>query len=365
MKKKTSSLTVGRFIIVGVYVVLFALFIHGLKPKTHNNNNNNPDVLHIFGWPEQFLPSTIKRFTDETGIEVKTHLYLSNEELLTKMRRMKEADYDILIPSDYAVKSLIKEGMLQPIDHSKLDFYNNFIPGLLNLNYDPGNKYSLPYQWEVFGFGVDKNYFKDYSSLSWETLFSIHDTGLKISMVDDPIEAIQMSAFYQYGPNNSMKLTHKQTQSILHTLKQQKKNVEAYTNMKPDYLLATKNCQLAVSSSAWILRSIEDNPHVEFVIPQDWSFISIENMCIHKDSKKQKAIYAFLNFIYQDQVMARDCGTFLNFPSITTALPLMENPHPKYVRCFNQAAKKLSFFYFITPLLSEQETTKLWVDLKT
>lgn len=365
MSEKKWPISFGRLIIAVVYILLFAGLIHGLKhgkPSEHNGRK----VLHIFGWPEEFLPSTIEKFTEQTGIEIRTHLYLSNEELLTKVRRMKHAEYDILIPSDYAVKTLIKEDMLQPIDHSRLNFYDNLIPELLNLEYDPGNTYSLPYQWEVLGFGVDKDYYgQNLPKLTWKDLMNPDDCDARISMVDDPIEAIQMAAFYLFGAKEITTLSKEEKAQVLKALKAQKKSVEAYTSMKPDYLLATKNCHMAASSSAWILRSVESHPHMDFVIPEDWSFISIENMCIHKNSDKHDEIYAFLNFIYQDAIMAEDSGTFLNFPALSKALSLMENPSPSYVRCYQKALKNFSHFHFIAPLLSEEETRRLWVDLKS
>jgi len=54
--------------------------------------------------------------------------------------------YDLVQPTDYTVTLLIRQGLLQPMDHSKLPVLANFNPIYLNLAYDPGNKYTVPYQ---------------------------------------------------------------------------------------------------------------------------------------------------------------------------------------------------------------------------
>lgn len=364
MKKITSLFSFARFLIVGFYIALFALFLH--TSKTHEGEENDPEVLHIFGWAEQFLDTTITNFTKETGIKVKTHQYTSNEELITKMQRIQNADYDILIPSDYAVNILAKEGLLQPLDKSQLTFYDKLLPQLLDHDYDKGNHYSIPYQWEVFGFGTDKHLLEEHGGhLGWDMLFDPQDKSFRLCVGDDPIEAIQMGAFYKYGPSKTATLDKHQIKQITALLKRQKKQVEAYTSMRPDYLLMTKNCQLAVSSSSWMLRAARKDASLTFVVPDQWSFISIESMCISKHSKKHKQIYAFLNYIYQDRVMAEDCDAFFNFPATSSALTFMKQLHPNYVQTFERASSDLTFFYFISPLLSEEKTRKLWVDLKS
>src|SRR5262249_42290433 len=66
-------------------------------------------------------------------------------------------DYDIVVPTDYAIPDLISSGLLEPLDQSKIPNLSNASSDLLNPWYDPGNHYTVPYQWGTIGIGYDHN----------------------------------------------------------------------------------------------------------------------------------------------------------------------------------------------------------------
>ncbi|HBO38331.1 MAG TPA: spermidine/putrescine ABC transporter substrate-binding protein, partial [Pasteurellaceae bacterium] len=67
----------------------------------------------------------------------------------------KGGGYDLIFPSSYYVGKMIKEGMLQKIDHTKLSNLNQITPTLLNQDFDPNNQYSLPYVYGLTGIAVN------------------------------------------------------------------------------------------------------------------------------------------------------------------------------------------------------------------
>ena len=74
---------------------------------------------------EENLP---QEFEKATGIKVQLDLYESNEEMIAKLQAGGLGQYDIIIPSDYIMPSLINLNLLTPLDHSK-------IPNLKNLGH--------------------------------------------------------------------------------------------------------------------------------------------------------------------------------------------------------------------------------------
>ena len=86
-------------------------------------------------------------FTQLTGIEVNYQTYASNETLYSKLNSGGAA-YDIVIPSDYMISKMIKEGMLQKINYENVPNLANIMPNFLNPDYDPENEYTVPYLWE-------------------------------------------------------------------------------------------------------------------------------------------------------------------------------------------------------------------------
>ena len=186
-----------RLMIVSLWVCVFFAFLitpHYLKPlKTEKQ------VLNIFSWPEILNPEIVKKFEHETGIQVVRHYYTSNEELLVKLKATQGKGYDLIIPSDYAVIKLIEEELLQPIDHSRLTFMENLNPKLIHQDFDPQNTYSIPFIWEVLGFGIDTEQYQEIPfSPTWKEIFSPAHPNTKISMLNDPIEAIDVTAHYLF-----------------------------------------------------------------------------------------------------------------------------------------------------------------------
>src|SRR5688500_14153123 len=90
--------------------------------------------LNILVWSEYIPGAVIEGFEKETGVNVRTKEYGSNEEMLNLLPG--EA-YDIIQPSEYTVEQMIGKGMLQPIDRSKIPLFKNILPRFTNMQHDP------------------------------------------------------------------------------------------------------------------------------------------------------------------------------------------------------------------------------------
>ncbi|MBF5059611.1 extracellular solute-binding protein [Candidatus Neptunochlamydia vexilliferae] len=346
-----------------VIIFMWIALIFGVLTfsKRESSSKKEEKTIDVFAWSEAFFPETIEAFTNETGINVRMHYYTSNEELLTKLRACKGKGYDLIIPSDYTVKILIDEEMLKPLDKSQLEFASHLNPVLLGRDYDPDNTYSLPYEWEIFGFGIDVDAF-DSPPTSWKELFSPSMEETKIAMTNDPIEAVNFAAYHLFGEDPT--ISDEGVYRISHLLKTQKKWVESYAGLRADYLLATKNCQIALSTGSFIFRSLDHSPHVKFVLPDDYTFISIENVCIPKYSEKEALTYLFLNKVYAPKAISKYCSTFYTFPATTNCYPLIEAP-PYYMEILQDPEFHKRRLYFIRHLISEKEARTLWINVKS
>ena len=107
--------------------------------------SDSPNELNIFIWTEYVPDSVLEGFEKETGIHINQYLYSSNEDMLAKVRTENEGIYDILQPTDYMVKSLIAQELLEPLDLSVLTNKGNIGKQYMDQEFDPGNKYSIPF----------------------------------------------------------------------------------------------------------------------------------------------------------------------------------------------------------------------------
>jgi spermidine/putrescine transport system substrate-binding protein len=322
-----------------------------------------PKSLNVFAWGDILEPSVIANFEKETGIKVHLNYYSSNEELLVKLKATKGEGYDLIIPSDYAVERLVQEDLLKELDHKKIFFFADINPLLLGHKFDPHNRYSIPFEWEVFGLGIDKNFFSGQNfEPSWNAVFDPQDVHYKITMLNDPIESVLIAGFYLFGDVD--RLDSVQQESVKALLIQQKKWVEAYADFRGDYFLATKNCPVVVASSSYIWRAKKKFPFIDFVVPHEGSFLSIENLCIPAASEKEDLAYELINYLFRLQSIQKHFDTYGFFP---TAL------HPSFLNSLEPSARKLidsslsdfKKYHFTKVLLPYDDIQNLWVELKT
>ncbi|HVX00786.1 MAG TPA: extracellular solute-binding protein [Candidatus Babeliaceae bacterium] len=353
-----------RLMLIGVWLLLAIVALAILRWEYFSKPENS---ITVFTWGGLIDPHYIKQFEQQTGIKVTISYYSTNEELLVTMKATNGRGYDLIVPSDYAVNILRKQGILKKIDKSKLTFLNSLDPLLLGRDFDQTNDYSLPYAWEIFGFGIDKDYFSSiqFDKFSWKTVFCT-PLGFKITMVNDPIEAALFGYYYLYGtePQN-IPIIKEQRDKIEKALLCQKKWVEAYTDFRADYFLITRNCPLVVTSSSYILRSMREYPYIDFVIPQDGSFITIENMAIPIASSKESLVYKFLNFLYSLRAFKHHYGLYAFLPALKPDFAQemgLDKGSFKLLEQFHQASSRFSFF---RPIMPEVALQRLWVGVKS
>lgn len=324
---------------------------------------SNSRTLDVFVWGDYFVqPEILTEFEKRYAIKVRLHYYTSNEEMRIKLLSNKYA-YDLVIPSGYAVKGLIKDKALKPIDKSRLHFWDKISPELLNLSFDPGNIYSIPNIWETYGFGFNTHEIsQDQIVPSLAAIFDESVIDCKFAMIGDPRESIRIAATYLFGPVSS--LSPSQTHQVLTLLEKQKKHVEAYSDYRSKYLIQTNNCPFALVRSSLIWEIAKTSDHIGFVQPKEATFISIENLVIPKHSKKDDLVYQFINYLYEPQVQAWTIGAAPCYPVIPEAL-LYINEVPEYLIDYEYSLKNHKKFIFFQRLLSDEETRNLWIDLKT
>lgn len=315
-----------------------------------------PQTLNIFTWVDMINRESVSEFEKQTGIKVNLSYFSNAEELLTKLRLTNAQDYDLIVTNDYAIESLIKHGLVQKIDHTKLKFWPQIDPHLLNFYYDPQNLYSIPFYWDIYGLGYrDQNI----SNLSWGLVFSrVHN--YKIAMLDNGLEAVLCAGQYLFGAADN--LLPAQLPKIRALLMQQKNFVTAYTDEKAGFLLAAGDVQLAVTQSAFIHRVLKRQPEIKFGIPQEGGFMVVDAFVISKYSTKLDWVYKFLNFIYQPKFIDQTVTQFAYLPVLTSSLQQADlNYLGGLKKLFQQDFKKLQFFKRNLPL---QAVNKIWVDVK-
>ena len=115
--------------------------------------------LHIFNWGDYTNPKLIEKFQKQYNVKVTLDDYDSNETMLAKVRA-GGTGYDVVVPSDYTVKIMIEEDMLAKTEPDQMENFKNVNPKFVDIYWDKGRHYTVPWQWGTTSFVVDTAKYK-------------------------------------------------------------------------------------------------------------------------------------------------------------------------------------------------------------
>ncbi len=357
----TSQLLTRSGIII-FWLVVITLFL----TSPHLGFFQERKSINVCVWSGMFDLQWVARFEKQTGIHVKISYYESNEELLVKLRT-KAHGYDLIVPSDYAIYLLCKQDMLKKLDKSKLDFCEHLNPLLMGHYFDKTNEYSVPFEWSVYGLGLNKECYNGVKDKTWGHIFKkkLIDWR-KIMMTNDPLIGIPLAALYLFG--NIHSLTKEKIQLIENLLRNQHPLVEAYTDLRASYYLASQDACMAVCSSSSIFKAKRQYPHLDFIIPKEGTLLSIENFALPKATNKEELVYIFMNYMMKPESVAHSYEYIGFFPATTDVLPHL-SVDPEVRALLTMPKKEFERFHLLRfdqlkKALDGFELQDLWVQIK-
>lgn len=360
---KASLITTG---VTRTLIVLFwLLLVYGLLLLPYFSNLFEPErSICIYMWADKIDEEVLQDFEKETGIRVYTNYYDSNEELITKLEVMPFVDCDVILPSGYIVEDLVQAGLLKEIDHARCNFINDLYPELMGKFYDRENRYSLPLYWDVMVLGYSKREFPDgLPGQSWSMVFDERFVPVKrIGMIDDAREVISLIGKYlDLKKEDINKHTIKNMRDLLIN---QKKWAGVYCDAQQGYFLLSGAYPLVVSQREYVAREMEENPHIDYMIPREGSLLTIDNVVISAATEKEDLVYQFLNFLYSHDVYLHNSKEFAILPASRSVFKDLDpvyigdaNLNPKVLRKKNIRVFK--------NLLSLKETNEFWIRVKS
>ncbi|WEV61218.1 ABC transporter substrate-binding protein [Streptococcaceae bacterium ESL0729] len=280
-------------------IIILAVVSAGIEKKSGKATAEN--TMTIYNWGDYIDPDLLKKFEEETGYKVNYETFDSNEAMYTKIQQ-GGTSYDIAIPSEYMIEKLIDESLIEKLDKSKIKGLANIDQKFLNLPFDPGNTYSIPYFWGTVGIVYNDALVKEAPS-SWNDLWS-SDYKDNLMLVDGAREIIGMALNAQGDSLNSTDMT--QIDQATKHLEELTPNVKAIVADEIKQYMIGEEAMAAVTFSGEAVEMIGENENLHYVVPQEGSNLWFDNMVIPKTSANKKAAYDFLNFMLRPENAAQN-----------------------------------------------------------
>jgi spermidine/putrescine transport system substrate-binding protein len=257
------------------------------------------EELLVSTWDGYLAPETADNFEKLGGTRVVTDIHATNEEIMAKVLAGNGAGYDVLFVSSPAAEILHGKGLLAEIDPAQVPNLKNLYPEASQLQYDPGNHFSVPYAWGTTGicYRADK---VSPAPSSWHQLLqpSAAMEG-KVTLLGTD-RWLMAAGFLANGWN-----VNDQDPAHINTVREQmlktRPHLLGFDDTTFHAKLVSGEAYMAQAWDGWCNYGTAENPQVKFVVPKEGSDLWVDTMVILKSSQHPAQAQAFINFILAPQ----------------------------------------------------------------
>ena len=284
----------GRWTVPLLILLVAAIFV----PRAMRGRQASD--LNIFNWTEYMPQEILDAFAKEYQVKINYDTYSSNEEMLAKLTA-GASGYDIIVPSDYMVSVLLKQDLLEPLDKEALTNWDNLDPRFLNLDFDPENRYSVPYMWGTVGIAVNTELVKEKITKCedlWNPKYAGH-----VVLPDDPREIIGMGLQVIGKSRNST--DPDDLEGAKRKLRSLMPAVKAFDSDSPKSLLLSGEVYLGMVWNGEAVLAALENPNIIYVMPEEGGGIWMDTLAIPKSARNKELAHEFINFLLRPEISAQ------------------------------------------------------------
>jgi spermidine/putrescine transport system substrate-binding protein len=256
-------------------------------------------TLSVYNWTTYIADTTIADFEAACGVRVIYDTYPSDDDMLARMRQGNPG-YDIAVPSDRIVAIMIEEDLLLPLERGRLPNWVHLDPTFLDLDFDPGNRFSVPYQWGTLGIGYHVGRV-GFVIESWMDMFTYDGP---VSWIED-IRAMMGSAAVAMGldPNTD---DPSEIGAIQAFMIEHGRNVVYINQDDGQEILLRGEVDIVVEYSGDIFQIIDECAcdDFAFVIPREGANFWVDNLVIPAGASNVPLAHVFLDYMLSPRVAA-------------------------------------------------------------
>lgn len=279
--------------------------------------------LNIFVWTEYFPQDMLDCFELVYGIQLNRDEYSSNEEMYAKVAA-GGSSYDLVQPTDYIIPLMIRQGLLQELDHSQLPNMANLDPNWMDLPFDPGNKYSLPYLGGTDAIVVNTATVENIPT-SWADLWNPEYAG-RMVFIDDSRATIGLTLLtLGYDPNTT---NPDELEEAKNKLLELVPNIKLFDSDSPKTALIAGDVDLGMVWTGEAFIANQENPDIQYIYPEEGPVLWQDNWLMLKDAAHADAAYAWLNYTMQGDIFWLTLAEFQYTNPNQAALEYAKANHP-------------------------------------
>jgi len=255
-------------------------------------------TLSVYNWSTYIAEDTIANFEAACDVRVIYDTYPTDDDMLVRLRQGNPG-FDIVVPSDVIATLMIEDGLLEPLDKDALPGIANLDDTFLDLAFDPGNTYTVPYQWGTVGIGYRT---EDAGEItSWAQLFAYGD---RVAWLDDVTAMIGVALIMTgHDPNSSVPAELEEAKEFL---VENGGNVVYIAEDDGQEMLARGEIDVVVEYSGDVFQVMDECECDDFayVIPEEGTNFWVDSLAIPKGAPNVALAHVFIDYLLDPQVGA-------------------------------------------------------------
>ena len=251
------------------------------------------EEINFFNYGENIDEETVKEFEKQYGIKVNIETFDDMENMYQKVKN-EGVKYDVILVSDALMPRMIKENLIQELNKDNIPNISQMDEEYLNLEIDPGNKYSVPYMFGTVGLIYNKDVVKENVD-SWDILWNekYKDKVFMFDTYRDTIGVALKKLGYSLNSTDP-----KQIEEAKELLIQQRKTVDPiYGVDNGTTMIPAGESDINMIWSGEGLNLQEENPNLVYIVPKEGANFWIDSLCIPSNAKNIEGAEKFINFV--------------------------------------------------------------------
>ncbi len=253
--------------------------------------------LNLFNWGNYTNPELLEKFEKETGIKVTVTGYDDNDSALAKVKAGGHG-FDMVVPSSNYVPIWIKEGLLLEARPDQMANFKNLEKRWQDVDWDPGRRYTVPWQWGSVGVMVDTAVYNG-------------DINTSAIIFDPPPELVgKINVAPEMGDVMGTALRYVGSKPCTDDKEALKKARDVLLAAKPKWLsmeygviekIAAGDLAASLYWNGAAFRARLQNPNIKYGYPREGYSLWMDSVAILKDAKNVEEAKTFMNFIMEPE----------------------------------------------------------------